>query len=1623
MKKTFDRLLSIMIALILAVTLLPATAFIAAEDVMAADSRSVTVTGEIPGTTEYRRHTGALTSGNAYLIISGSHALTNNNGAVGNTEVTINNYTISGALANEANVLWTFTENNGNYRIENQGSYIGIPAAGGNLNLSSEANNDNSLTVSAQADNTYRISRPNSNRYLRYNNGWSIGVNTGRNLQLYEKTSSGGSQTVELTLSPFVTDITSRNATSSISKTVTVNGSAASSYDLTWSSSDTDTVTVDADGTVTGLARGSAMITATLTKVNGIELATPISASVKVNAEFSLGGTPGTNNRQYPEEGAVKIDKTASSNLMDDYGLSQVELDVAGVGLRPGVDVVLIVDVSNSMEWSLENSSSANEADRRADPGQATKLENAMTAAKSFSRIMLSDNTGSKYDNTVSFVTFAGYDRELSNNAGDQGTYVDSVMTVFTGETDYSRAETSFNGTTLSYTSDYMLKVTDNNGNVLVNGRNRGNTNYDYAFSEASAAVTTLQDAYETKWNVDDYAATGRETYIVFMTDGAPSHYNAQTAAGNQGRDYLPGRTGTYQGGSYNTQALWTDYFLGHRNTYANSLYSQVDGNFYAIGFDLANGGFSGYQWNQATLVQLLETMVVGQTIPVNATADSDELNALYERLATLIKPAGTEAQVIDTVNTKDFTVQMAHTVTGDKDGNPVTVTFPEGMPRMELKTYDLYTAANATEEHPIGSRTGTFTTLETVTFIDAGTEAYSDQFGAGFNIMTTSANGVVTINARYFTYTKDPNTLDANGNPTEKFVWNIGDIPDKEIALSFYVYLKGSLEGEASEGAKYTNESATLSYVDIAGEYVEATYPRPVAVWKNAVTDIEYYLVNKEGKPVNRVGQEVSFDLRVKIGDIQHFEFPLNKSEEHSDVWSADQAITAADYLPEGITEVVLYDANAAYLVRAASGTQVSPLLEISEPSSDATKDGQTGEQTTIDVQAYDRDHSGKPYDTMHLTSHIAFGLRYDLVPGMSLIKDVAVIDYAKPVNIDVLANDRTNIPTGFDASLEGYVAYDSSVTDMTKKYAVSGTGAITPQGNLIPDGASGKFSLYTSGTQNLSHYELTKFMNTVDKAFGTVKFVNKEDATDQYYMYNEIDVMPANNIYYEDDFMAEDNEDATVGFVYTGTWSAGTSSGNTETPNNEVHGGWVSQDPGLSTDTDFSDGSAHKTTKSGAKVTFTFTGTGVDVYTRTDASAGQVRAKLYKVVDGTATQIKLMTMDNYSDSGTYYQIPTLSFGSLDYGTYKLEITAGYVKNADGSKRSTYYIDGIRVYNPIQNQESDSLVAAAYGEAELGATFTVARELLADGSAAFIDQIYKLYYEVGGTKTYVQESGEDILLATGGQFNTEMGMFVDKTDTPIVDTKRRTISVTQGDSLDCIFEEDNITLIVPAGYDVGTEAAGFVTGDYNNSELGKVAPANEIYLGPDNGIMLQTTNNAKGYYLGIKMLDGESTVGVTFGLDQREFTINHSTDLYYKVVPDSDGVISIVNRGSNKVAITKLRIAGAPAEGGEATQNSAPIDMQMAPVKFASFLSLPVIVDAEDVTEEEVEEPDTSVTDLGEEDIVIENPSAYEEADEENEGSKPVVTGLMKNGTASSANILRQFLSRLVDGIRSLFG
>ena len=109
---------------------------------------------------------------------------------------------------------------------------------------------------------------------------------------------------------------------------------------------------------------------------------------------------------------------------------------------------------------------------------------------------------------------------------------------------------------------------------------------------------------------------------------------------------------------------------------------------------------------------------------------------------------------------------------------------------------------------------------------------------------------------------------------------------------------------------------------------------------------------------------------------------------------------------------------------------------------------------------------------------------------------------------------------------------------------------------------------------------------------------------------LWNKVTVIPANNIYYEDSFIT--TEDTSIngfeGFTFSDGWTdiLGSNAGeNTEIPEQlenapygDVHG-WTDS---LGDDIEFTDGNAHFTDKMGASAQFTFTGTGVDVFTRTN-------------------------------------------------------------------------------------------------------------------------------------------------------------------------------------------------------------------------------------------------------------------------------------------------------------------------------------------------------------------------------------------------------------------------------------
>lgn len=976
---------------------------------------------------------------------------------------------------------------------------------------------------------------------------------------------------------------------------------------------------------------------------------------------------------EYPADGAVRIDKTATGPDFNSTGVVKVELDAAGISVKQGVDVVLVVDVSNSMGWTdnwfegMEEDDVADAKDNVKIPqGSAeSKLDQAMASAQEFADILLAGNTdGASSNNSISFVTFAGFDKDNTNESKDKKNYIDSVQTVFTNVQDADSANTAFENTRFTdYKVDgtsvkYTLQIGSTNGGT-VSGTNRGNTNYDYAFAEANAAVNTLKNSY------DDYAATGRETVVVFMTDGAPSHYNGNRLNGSHadtryGTEDEYAEVGAYNGREEDNAETWLDY-IKNPNTYAQTLNENIN-SFYAVGFDLAHGGFGDYSFAEDALQPVLEGLTGDNTVDVELVSNGTALQAFYRSLAQKIKLAGTEAQVTDTINS-EFTLQT--TAFGAPDAETRT------NPTIEVTSYDLYTKATATTDPTlIGTRTGTSTTLETVKFNADGTAAYSDQIDGGTTNIMSTVNGVTTIAAKYFTYTKDA----ASG--VEKFVWNIGDITDDEVALSYYAYLTGTMEGTREKGeVYYTNEGATLEYVDINGDYAAKPFPMPAVAWGGATTSFEYYLVNANGEPVNHAGQEVPFANRIVIyGD--SVALKLNQ-----DITIPAQTIEASEYLPEGY---FLYDVNACYTVSTASDPSLNKGITVPDPSEDAKKDPQTGAQTTIVV--YPQNPTA---EETYIQTRVAFGVRWDLTPSYAeyeLVKDQIVLDYGKEIQADVLANDTT-IPEGYTGTLVGFTAYNANANLKQMQLSAGSTTYTTDNGTYtIVDGKV--------------NFQLSTMLSEVEKVFCVVKVTEDTDDNNYYYLYEELDIIPATSVYYETDFA-----DGVFTFDNSSGWDEKATVKDDVVADGPQDDGKIGQnqygyDSSYANDKYQSNGSSYVVTGQGSTKTtanFSFTGTGFDIISRTGNDEGFIRVSVYSDAGKTNLEKRVTVLNKSESDLTLYQIPVVSVEDLSQDTHYVEIGVSAPKESTIPEytglenNGQFHFDAVRIYNPLNASASAS--------------------------------------------------------------------------------------------------------------------------------------------------------------------------------------------------------------------------------------------------------------------------------------------------------------------------------------------
>ena len=227
------------------------------------------------------------------------------------------------------------------------------------------------------------------------------------------------------------------------------------------------------------------------------------------------------------------------------------------------------------------------------------------------------------------------------------------------------------------------------------------------------------------------------------------------------------------------------------------------------------------------------------------------------------------------------------------------------------------------------------------------------------------------------------------------------------------------------------------------------------------------------------------------------------------------------------------------------------------------------------------------------------------------------------------------------------------------------------------------------------------------------------EDGGTETQYKYQEVSVIPATSVYYEDNFGNTEDDDYSNGIVFTGNWEEKKegNSGNEYQDNGTV----ITDNHPYGNDSSYADndklsaGSAKVVTASGdenATASFTFRGTGFDLVSRTDNNSAVIAISVRKS-NGEYVQRKMLDLEYFS--GTLYQIPVHQARFDEYDEYTVTITV-----STAGQDANFYLDAIRIYNPIDPNGEDAAEANEryQSDDEANAEITELRNILLDSGS-----------------------------------------------------------------------------------------------------------------------------------------------------------------------------------------------------------------------------------------------------------------------------------------------------------------
>lgn len=456
----------------------------------------------------------------------------------------------------------------------------------------------------------------------------------------------------------------------------------------------------------------------------------------------------------------------------------------------------------------------------------------------------------------------------------------------------------------------------------------------------------------------------------------------------------------------------------------------------------------------------------------------------------------------------------------------------------------------------------------------------------------------------------------------------------------------------------------------------------------------------------------------------------------------------------------------------------------------------------------------------------------------------------------------------------------YKISASNLKKYYVVDfGLPVQFELTDLVDDTNLSKVRISTVTGGNVTYDETTKtFTYTpteVLKSLATASIAISYTGETEAIL--TVGFIPASTVYYEEGFAS-----------YSANWvSEGTAHGarQTKEPYGQANYSY-GFDPAYGENNANSEGTVARTTKVGSDATFKFNGTGMELYLHTkntSENAEDVTNHSYMLVQvyagdtADANNLKRMSFVDVNnlfvakDTGYGYNTPCWTVDDMALNDYTVVVR--FVKGQELA------IDGFRVTGTQGDRYNNAY--AADGEANMQ-TAEIRNMVIANAQTNMDFDAYSKANEM--------------------------------------------YRVTANKVLDAVFDEsDKIT------------GAVILTNDSNGTntvqvdkELLNIGPKNEIYLQPNQAVVMSFDQLFGSVQVGMRSLTGDA---VTYKINGTSATMNSTIDMYYKVEP-VEGKLVIQNVSGGILALTRLKVTGAGT-----TTNDVSVETTPEAIRYAMAL------------------------------------------------------------------------------------